>query len=238
MNIVVGSAFRNCAPAITRYFKRIDALQEHAQQPVRVVAVEGDSVDRTRELLADYTRYFDLEIITCNHGGRKFGSTEDEDRLVALSKVGNAIFGGVRETDDVLLYVESDLLWNPHDVGTLIDCAAEKRYGIDIWGPVVMAGAAFYDVWGYRHLDGSRFSPFEFVVNTLGELVKAEDGSLSRPEMPFLELSSIGSCLAMRADIARQVRITDDYCLVGWCKNARAAGHRIGIYWDAQVNHP
>ena len=237
MNIVVGSAFRNCAPAITRYFKRIDALQEHAQQPVRIVAVEGDSVDRTREMLEDYRRYFDLDIITCNHGQRKFSSTEDEDRLVALSKVGNTIFGGVRDTDDVLLYVESDLLWTPHNVGTLIDCAAERRYGIDVWGPVVMAGAAFYDVWGYRHLDGTRFSPFETEQPTLGDMV-TNDLGLAREVLPFLELSSIGSCLAMRADVAREVRITDDYCLVGWCKNARAAGYRVGIHWGAQVNHP
>lgn len=235
--IVVGSAFRNCAPAITRYFKRIDALQEHAQQAVRIIAVEGDSVDRTRELLSDYTRYFDLDIITCNHGKRKFSSTEDADRLVALSKVGNAIFGGVRDTDDVLLYVESDLLWDPHHVGTLIDCAAEKRYGIDVWGPVVMAGAAFYDVWGFRHLDGARFSPFENESYTLGEVVKNDLG-LAREVLPYCELSSVGSCLAMRAEIARQVRITDDYCLVGWCKNARVAGYRIGIHWGAQVNHP
>jgi hypothetical protein len=34
------------------------------------------------------------------------------------------------------------------------------------------------------------------------------------------------------------MRITDDYCLVGWCKNARAAGYRVGIHWGAQVNHP
>lgn len=222
MNIVVGSAFRNCAPSIARYFKRIDALEKHAglNNHVRVVAVEGDSVDRTRELLETYRGYFDLEIITCNHGKRKFSSTEDEDRLVALSKVGNAIFGGVRDTDEVLLYVESDLLWDPHAVGTLIDLAADRRFGIDVWGPRVMAGKAFYDVWGFRHLDGTRFSPFE----------ESRGGAF--------EVSSIGSCLAMRAEIARQVRITDDYCLVGWCKNARAAGYRIGCYWDAQVNHP
>jgi hypothetical protein len=96
-------------------------------------------------------------------------------------------------------------------------------------GPVCHGGRAFYDIWGYRHLDGERFSPF---VSTLG------------PENPKVapravcELSSIGSCLAMRANVAREMRITDDYCLVGWCKNARVAGYRVGIHWDAQVNHP
>lgn len=225
MNIVVGSAFRNFGSNVRRYINQVVALQRHAgeEHHVRVIAVEGDSRDNTRAMLTMVSEqaHVDLELVTCNHGQRHFGSTEEPERMVALSKVGNAIFGAVRETDDVLLYVECDLLWEPSHVGTLIDMAADRRFGIDIWGPRMMAGAAFYDIWGYRHLDGSRFSPFEDPGDKLAQ-----------------EVSSIGSCLAMRANVAREIRITDDYCLVGWCKNARAAGYRIGCYWPSVVNHP
>ena len=90
-----------------------------------------------------------------------------------------------------------------------------------MFGPLVMAGDCFYDVWGYRDLNGERFSPFAPFCAGLGA--------------SMFEVSSIGSCLAMRGDVAMSCRIRDEYCLVGWCRDARAQGYRIAVCPDLMV---
>lgn len=134
MNIVVGSAFRNASRYLNRYLAQIMALREHVDEPrhhVRVIAVEGDSHDGTAETLLARADLWDIDIdvINCDHGHPEFGSTESPVRMRELSKVCAAIHGGLRPHDDVLLYVESDLVWQPHDVGSLIDMADRARTG-------------------------------------------------------------------------------------------------------------
>lgn len=228
MNIVVGSAFRNFAPRVDAYMKRVAALQAHANKTgqrhhVRVIAVEGDSKDSTRATLESQAivHGIDLQLVTHNHGKREFGSTEHEDRMVAMSGVGNAIFEAVRPMDEVLLYVEADLLWDPHTVGSLIDMAFYRAFGFDVFAPYIAAGTHFYDTWGFRMAREERFSPF----------YKGED------KEPF-EVYSVGSCLTMRGEVARRCRIRNDYCLVGWCEDARAQGYHIACAPMFRVNHP
>lgn len=229
MKIAVGSAFRNSSAGLTAYFNRVKALQEHVgpQHKVRVIAAEGDSVDGTKHALGIVARSkaVPVEVRACDHGGPVFGSTEHQARLDALTGVGNAIFEGVRDDDDVLVYVESDLLWDPHTIGSLIDMAAERRGGFDVLAPMVWAQpGVFYDIFAYRK-DGQRFGPFA-------------------PYHPALkptgvtEVDSAGSCLVMRGGIARQVRIPKGGVLIGWCEKAREAGYRVGVTRDFGVQHP
>lgn len=222
MNIVIGSAFRNSAGNAMKYFLRVAELQRSLgpDYPVRVIAVEGDSKDHTREALirAAQEHGVDLYLVTCNHGQREFGSTEDKDRMAALSQVGNAIFSGVLPSDDLLIYVEQDLLWEPRTFVSLIVSVVLAEF--QVVAPYIAAGEHFYDVWGFRHLDGQRFSPF------------FKPGGL-----PF-EVSSVGSCLAMPAYVAIKTRIEDDNCLVGWCRSARALGYKIAIDPSLIVRHP
>jgi hypothetical protein len=204
---------------------RVEALRKHAgpEHTVRVIAVEGDSLDTTREALA---RFPNVDLITCNHGQREFGSTEDHDRLAALSMVGNTIFDSVRPSDDVLVYVEADLVWDPHTVGSLIDIADRRDDEFDVVAPLITGdNGIFYDVWGFRGLDGKRFSPFAPYHDDL------KPGRLC-------EVSSAGSCLVMGLPPAYHARIQNDYCLVGWCENARSMGFRIGVHTGFTVVHP
>lgn len=233
MNIVVGSAFRDTPRwRAERYFDRVAALREHARagHSVRVVAAEGDSSDNTRGLLAEEAARCRLAVAfpECTTGSPRFGSTEEPARMRALSVVGNAIFGAVLPEDDVLVYVENDIQWDPFTIGSLIDAALERRDGIDIWAPMVMAGEAFYDVWAFRGLDGARFAPFRPYHSSFGERLAA-----GQP----LEVSSVGSCLVMRAEVARQVRIADGGALVDWCEQARLAGFRIAAWPAFLVQH-
>jgi hypothetical protein len=220
MNLVVGSAFRNTGHFSLQYLERVKELQ-HFFPKTRVIAVEGDSTDDTRAQLERGAKYhkIPLDLRTCNHGGPVFGSVETTERMVALSKVGNAIFDGVVESDDVLLYIECDLIWRPRDLVGLIQYAAHnKRHVI---APLVMAGPHFYDIWGFRGLDGNRFGPFPPYYPGLAD-------------RPF-EVGSVGSCLAMSAEIARRCRIRNDYCLVGWCEDARNHGYRIYVDPNTKV---
>ena len=230
MNIAVGSAFRNMSPRINRYLAQVLELQEHvgADHHVRVIAVEGDSHDQTDEALAARAEMWgiDIDVRKCEHGLPEFGSTERPERLRALSKVCREVFAGVTKDDDVLLYVESDLLWQPHDVGSIIDMAMRQDGELDIFAPLVFAGAAFYDIWGFRGTDGERFGPFSPYHESM-------------PTSGIGEIHSAGSCLAMRAEVAMKVKTPrNEQALVGWCKAARKAGYRIGCAVDFRVDHP
>jgi hypothetical protein len=223
VNVVFGSAFRNSEHSVRYYMKRIrsyiNATPEHN---VRVIAVEGDSTDGTRLELARSRDDVSLDLHTCNHGQRVFGSTEEPDRLKALSMVGNAILSGVTPQDDVLVYIESDLMWEASTINILVAAAASRFHGFDVFAPMIMAGRAFYDIWGFRKA-GVRFGPF-FPYHGLLDHSKPVD-----------EVDSVGSCLVMRGEIARQCRILNDYCLVGLCEDIRNHGYRIGVMPSLQV---
>ena len=227
MNIAIGSAFRNSSSRLRFYFQRVAKLQEHAGKNnyVRVIAVEGDSTDDTRERLTSVARSYGVpvDVHVCNHHGPVYGSTEEPARMKALSKVGNAILAGVdTDLDDVLVYIESDLLWTPHDIGSLIDMAYEKRGGYDIFAPMVYSSPGiFYDIWAFRK-NGQRFSPFRPYHSGLQGVT---------------ELDSAGSCLVMRSEVAADVQMNEG-ALVEWCDNARAQGYKIAVHPHFKVNHP
>lgn len=217
MNITIGSAFRNSGGRAMDYVEQVAAFRDGFSYNVKILAVEGDSTDNTREALTVAAKYhrIPLDLVTCNHGGPMFGSTEEPARFKALSKVCDAIFGSVDHECDVFIYVESDLKWQPMTFVQLVRRATEY-HGFDIIAPMVMAATAFYDIWGFRGLDGQRFSPF------------APYHECYRPDDLF-EVGSVGSCLAMRGHVARMVRVRHEYCLVGLCEDARNKGFRIAV---------
>lgn len=229
MNVAIGSAFRNSVGrGLVRYFEQVVALCVHAPHArFRLIAAEGDSTDGTRDQLGRLAESFNLPLtfVPCDHHGPVFGSTEAQDRMDALTVVGNAILGGVEPDDDVLLYVESDLLWDAATAWALVLAAGYRGDGFDAVAPLVMsAPGVFYDIYAYRK-DGARFGPFP-------------------PYHPGLqvqgitEVDSVGSCLAIRGEVARAVRMPPGGVLVGWGAAARAAGYRIGVAAGLQVRHP
>lgn len=189
-----------------------------------MVAVEGDSHDQTRRSLerGSAERGIRLDLRTCNHGQRVFGSTEEPERLAALSKVGNEILEGVMEQDDILVYVESDISWDVETISFLIGML-RLNPPFHVLAPLVMAGRAFYDTWGFRR-DGMRFSPFH-----------PFHPSVDHQHKSITSLDSAGSCLVMRAAVARVCRIRNDYGLVGLCEDIREKGFRIGLCPSAEV---
>jgi len=228
MNIVIGSAFRNATNHVDRWFDQVAALRSHAGPGhyIRAIAAEGDSTDGTLlHLMSSAARHeIEVNILKCDHGLPWFGSVETAERMKALSFVSNTIFDGVQQRDDVLVYVESDLLWTPHVVGTLIDMAMVKADGFDVFAPMIFAGSAFYDIWGFRK-NGERFVPFPpYHIGLNGAAL--------------CEIDSAGSCLIMRAEVARRCRIRNDNALVGWCEDARHNGFKVAVAPGLRIDHP
>jgi len=224
MNVVIGSAFRNCESTLGRYFAQVLELRAElgSKCSVRIIAAEGDSQDRTRELLGwwGHETGIPVEIVDATHGGPVFGSTESPERLAALSTIGDKILAAVREGDDFLIYVESDLIWNAATMHYLLR-RARTRAGV--YAPMVFAGELFYDVWGYRK-DGVRFSPFPPYHAGLHEF-------------NITPVDSVGSCLVMHANIARVARMNGG-CLVGFCEDVRRRGWSVFVDPLLRVKHP
>jgi hypothetical protein len=205
------------------YFAQLNELCRLSSHSIRQVAVEGDSTDQTRTQLKEYATDYglDLDLRTKSHGGPVYGSTEAPERFTALSGVANEVFAGVRESDDVFVYVESDLIWRPE---ILLRLASRLVHGVDVLAPMVFAGEHFYDLWAFR-INGHRFSPTAPYYSGL-----RNDGPT--------KIDSAGSCLVMKAHVARETPPMTTGALVEWCGNARAKG--FGIYVDARerIHHP
>jgi hypothetical protein len=193
---------------------------------LRIIAAEGDSQDGTRKALPMFSILSNvhLQLLDVSHGGPWFGSVVSIERMQALSQIANSIFSEVCTIDDVLVYVESDLLWDSKTMLVLIEAAAARQKEFDVHVPMIFAGEAFYDIWAYRN-NGESFDsqpPYHSSLNGDG----------------IIEVDSAGSCLVMPSKVARQCRIRDDNCLVGWCADAREHGYRIGVHAQLRIDHP
>lgn len=183
-------------------------------------------------MLAQYAkmRNFDLVIVECNHGGPHFGSTEHPDRMEALSKVGNAMLSSVGDNHDVVIYVESDLIWDAETICSLVEHVIGKP-GVnylhgecDVAAPLIFAGEHFYDIFVFRK-DGDRFSPFPPYHSGLASY-------------GLTDVDSAGSCLVMKGEVARRCRIRNSDVLIGFCADAKSQGYRICVDPSLRVNHP
>jgi hypothetical protein len=230
-NVVMLSAFRNPLPSqLDRYFKQAsayrDALKERGWN-FRLALVEGDSTNNAvwtgiHRRIVQYGLSANLQ--DASHGGPEFGSVVNEERFKALSIVGNKMLSLVETQDDIVVYVESDLIWHEQ---TMLHLGSQLLdHDLDIVSPLIMAGENFYDVWAFRGIDGAMFAPFKPYHSTL----KHPSGLAS--------VNSVGSCLVMKAEVARLCRIIHDNCLVGFCEDARNKGYRVWVDSRVKVNHP
>lgn len=165
-----------------------------------------------------------LTLVNRDNGSQWFGSIDHPDRWTAISYVCNGIFEQVRNTDDALIYVESDLIWDPATMLKLLERVQE---------PPIDACAAmcfwrdtptFYDTWGHRK-DGVRFQSFPpYHPNVNGEVT---------------EIDSAGSCIVMRGLVARNARFTPpEMGIVGFCNDLRGRGFKLWLDPQTKVMHP
>lgn len=157
MNVTLCSIFRDSARYVRRYFDQIDALREHVN--VRVVGTWGDCEDHTHDLLKGR----DIELYEYHHGGPHFGSVDHGPRWDNIAKVVRHTLDMVGDPGDALIWVESDLIWRPETMLTLLG----DLDNVGAVAPMAMATSAqfdcgperFYDIWGYRQ-DGQWFNAY------------------------------------------------------------------------------
>lgn len=218
--VAICALFRNSA-AYVDYFRAIVTSQARPHIELIFSFVEGDSTDDTHAKLQAWA----------NEDSRVRLSKVDvepvldfEDRVTKWAALGNvAVQQALESSCDRLLWCESDLVL-PND---LLEQLLTEDCGIV--APAIFLGSMFYDTWGFRGLDGERFTNFapyhqEFRHHAL------------------VPLSSVGSCVLFKREIFdRGVRFRGTYdhgLLVGVCHDACALGFRTFMDSRVAVLHP
>ena len=229
MNVCLLSMFSSSTGYLKRYFGQLTALHEALRfegHRLRLVLCEGDSTDDTWGALQRYTTTCGIEafLMRHHHGNTVYGSVEEPQRFRQLSRIWNEMLEKVHPSDEQVIIVESDLIW---DADTMMQLIWSSLSLGGVVAPMVMEGQGrFHDVWAYRR-DGERFRnepPYH------RDLTLFAGGA-----MP---MDSVGSCLAMPAEVAQTCRTTESEELVGFCNNARASGYKIYCDTGLRIQHP
>lgn len=225
MNVTLCSAFRNATSYLNRYLDQchqLDALLHTQGHSLRFVWGEGDSTDQTLKTLQAATYRFKATICDCTHGGQVYGSIESWQRFKQLSHVGNVIWAAIPDDTDAVLYVESDLIWEPTTLTKLLDALTVYP----AVAPMVMDSPpleSFYDVWAFRR-EERRFT-------------KRWPHHPDLVDDTPLQLDSAGSCMALRWKLAQWLHFPDD-CFVGFCRELYAQGGELWLDPSLTVYHP
>lgn len=202
------------------YRQRVEAL-EHPREQLRVVVVEGDSVDGTWTRLWEWAAQdHRVTVVKCDTGRPHYGSVVHAERFAILAQVFNAGLDAVdTEWSDYVLFVPVDIGFEPDLLQRLI------AHGVDMVSPITWQGDIFYDIWALSV--GGRFY-----------------GNFSRREVPQLfpvgltRATTIGGTMLMRAEVvASGVRYGAVDVDRGLCMQATARGY--GLWFDptTQVEH-
>ena len=218
MNLAIYSLFRDNTPQyIEAYLNRI-LLNTLPDVNFRLYLVEGDSLmDTFGFLVFMKQRFYQLDICLIKHdtGNIRQGSVITDIRMDTLSRTANAALDAIANDEwaDKILLIESDLLFRSTMIEDLIN--TDK----DVVAPTVWAGGAFYDIWGFRYLDGTLTTP-----------------AFNPTELT--ELSSVGSVALYPAKPIYDGLRFDKECMVGLCKNLKKRGYSIWTNPNVKVNHP
>lgn len=232
MNLVVGSCFRNSGAAhVAAYRARIQTLQHACAAKgitLHVIVVWGDSTNDTAHQVQGALGTLGLhevQILERNHGFPDYGSSEHPERLAGFAYAANGVFEAVGAGADVVIYVESDLIWAP---AALLTAAGRLHPGeVDILGIPTFCGSThvFYDTWAFRTPDGRRFGALPPYWEAM---------HLDRLE----RVQSVGGCVVMTGAVARVCRCSKEEALVGLCKDAASRGYHVWSDWRLRVEHP
>lgn len=234
--IVVASSFRDAVPYLSRYFAQLVALDEALHRrgdKLMCLWGEGDSTDATLRTLQGAAFRFNAKVIDVTHGGKKYHSIVNLQRFRQLAFVGNKIWEALPADADVVLWVESDLMWDAATLVKLID----RLQTYPCVAPMVLdslpatgaeANRTFYDIFAYRRnsVGFTKARPYHPDLLTL----HATDG--------MLRMDSVGSCVALRADVAREVYFPVTDVFVGLCKLIYDNGESVWLDSTQVVWHP
>lgn len=224
----MGAMFRDSAPYLAQTLHSYDLLAKEVDKrgdSIRWALVENDSVDDTRHVLEEWVADKPgSSLLLRSDDCPYFPSKDDPMRWRHLAWVANGVLEQVASDDDVLVYCESDLAWEPATIVALID----HLQHVDVVSPLNMRVCGdYYDRWGSRGMDGRRFAP-----------TPPFHPSLTRPNGDGLvEVQSLAGCTVMEAKVARETRFAPEDCYVGWNRAMRLAGYDVWCDPNLQVTH-
>ena len=224
--VTIVAPFRQREARVGPFRARVNAL-EHDRDCVRVLCVEGDSTDGTREALAEWARQDRrVCVLTANTGGPLFGSVVDAQRFRQMAQVCNAGLAAVdRSWSDYVLMLPSDIVYGPEMLGRLLAHAA------DLVSPLVFIHGRFYDVWAFTRKGKGlpAFRPDE-IEKVFGLTGGADD---------LVEMDTVGGTLLMRKAVVQAgVKYREEDADRGLCIMARARGFRVWADVGTWVRHP
>lgn len=218
MKVAIFSLFRDSTPQyIAEYLNRAKDIT--CPHDLEWFLVEGDSktptLDYLKEAVANDHRFKILNITT---GIPFFGSVLHEARFRCLARTGNTALDVIALSDyNYVWFIDSDLLYSPSLLGHLIGL------GLEVVAPLFMAADAFYDTWGYRHLNGGSVGPYL-------DWIKSRE--------PIQILSAGGCVLFRHGYIASGARMREAEPIVGLCKECAKLGAAIWLDPTSVVWHP
>lgn len=228
-NVVIVSPFRDNADQIDGYIERIEWL-DWPRNHLRVICVEGDSLDGTREkLLAWAIKEKYVSYRRCDVGVPKYESGITAPRFQVLATVFNVgLEAAIRLHGDWASYI----LVLPSDVqygsDLLKNLTAHKKDIIAamFWADDHSNGLRFYDVWGFQDLQGGSFPPLHF------SWFEAH-----LPRQP-VEMTTVGGVKLIDIKVLQAgCRYTPEEVDRGLCKAARAKGFSIWCDPETHVVH-
>lgn len=217
MRIAIVSIFRDSPKwYIKDYFRRAKSIVGHG---LEWFLVEGDSINQTYEMLKSEAEGDSrFKVFKTRTGLPYMHQAIHKARFTCLAKTYNvavdvAAFGEF----DYLWYLDSDLLYQPDLLSRL------AGLDLDVVAPICMARDVFYDVWGYRHLDGE-------TVGVCTDWIKSKNP---------IRLLTAGACVLFKHRfIERGARLTNDECIVGLCKEAAKRGAKVWLDPTSVIWHP
>jgi hypothetical protein len=243
-DLTIFSIFRDSESYAHRYMKQVRRLAWSVGGKIRVVWLEGDSVDDTYNRLQEYMKLFnsegiDVSLVKYSTGAPYYGSVSHPDRWIQLATCWNKCLSFFKKTRFAIA-VESDLIWNYQIVPKLIEKIDDKH---NVIYPMLFTYGAqdvyktdiFYDIHGFSR-SGIKFNGTEPYYKDDSVLVDEED---------LLELTTGGGMIVTTGDTMKLGKFSTHDCIMRFKPGVRKFMHKhLRVYhptpahWEANIEQP
>lgn len=215
--VSIVSPFRDSEAGLPAYKNRINLL-DYPPELLRLVCVEGDSIDHTYSILYGWaSEDRRVSLVKCQTNHSRYPSLVSKERFAHLAAVFNAGLDAVdTKWSDYVMFLPSDVLYGPDLIKRLMS------HNKDMISPMFWApdhgNKRFYDIWGFRR-DGESFKPYPpawYYQHLPHEPVK---------------MDTVGGVNLMNINVLKLgCRYTADEVDHGLCKMAQAEG--LSVWCD------